>query len=924
MTTMSAASWASPFRAGFVLQKLICTFILGHLVEMNLTLSAHHKCIFTLIKQCHTSFVARNICSGINLHKNAVGKVEDSLKPPKTVRVVVCGGGVTGSSVIYHLSQLGWTDVVLIEQGKIGGGSTRHAAGLLGQLKQSTTESRICQNSVKLYKELEEKGFETGWKQCGSLLLARTKDRFMSLRRLKSTAGVVNIDCDLVSPEEIKKLCPLIRTDDLQGGLYVPADGVGDPVKTCKILIQEATGKGIKVIENCTINRVITRNSTVIGVDTNKGMITCDYFVNCGGFWARNIGRKSNPPVKVPLHPCEHYYLHTRTMDGLDPMMPVVRDYDGHIYFREHKGALLAGGFEPTAKPIYHESVPGILDTDLQEDWDHFYILLEQMLHRIPDLGDAVVEKLNNNPECFTPDCKWIVGEAPELKNYFVATGMKTIGIVAAGGVGKITAEWIVNGQPSMDVWQLDIQRFLGLHNNKKFLKDRMREVPGLHYKLNYPFGEFETGRNLRMSPIYPRLRAAGAVFCQTMGYERPAYFDSGTGGDVTVWNEPCIAVTKTFGKPPWFENMKSEYLACRERVGLLDYSSFTKIIIKSNGKEAVELLQYLCSNDVDIPVGSIIHTGMQNSLGGYENDCSLARLAENEFFIMAPTIQQTRCMTWIKRHIHHDASITLTDVTSFYTAICIMGPLSQSLLADVTEIDTSRSHFPFFTFKELNVCLASGIRVMNLTHTGELGWVLYVPTEHALHIYDGLLNAGQKYGLKLIGYYAMRTLRIERFYAFWGQDLDTTTTPIECGRAFRVKFNYKGDFIGKEALIQQRKEGVKRKYIQLLLDDHDINNDPWPWGREPIYRNGKIAGMTSTTCYGLTLEKQVCLGYVECIDEAGIRQLVSNDYVIKGNYEVEIAGRKFSAKANLHSPQLPTVGMVESLSQDRYEATQQ
>lgn len=469
---------------------------------------------------------------------------------------------------------------------------------------------------------------------------------------------------------------------------------------------------------------------------------------------------------------------------------------------------------------------------------------------------------------------------------------------------------------------QLDIKRFLGLHNNKRFLRDRVREIPGFHYKMNYPHPEFQMGRNLRMSPMYPRLRAAGAVFGQTMGYERPAWFDPETEESSTDWNKPRIAYTDTFGKPPWFENMKQEYLACREGVGLLDYSSFTKLDLKSKGTEVLDLLQYLCSNDVDVPVGSLIHTGMQNRKGGYENDCSLARISSNHYMMIAPTIQQRRCTSWIQQHLQPGKDVEVTDVTSLYSAICVMGPLSRNLLAEVTDSDMSAENFPFFTFKDLNVCLASGIRVMNLTHTGEVGWVLYVPTEHALHIYDGLIAAGAKYNIKHVGYYAMRSLRIERFYAFWGQDLDTTTTPLECGREFRVKFDKKINFIGKEALLEQRENGVKRKYVQLLIDNHDIDNDTWPWGREPIYRDGKIAGITTTTCYGFTNGKPVCLGYIQHLDDHGIPQHVSNEYILKGSYEVEVADKMFPAKVNLHSPILQTIAS-EAAAHELYRATQ-
>lgn len=431
---------------------------------------------------------------------------------------------------------------------------------------------------------------------------------------------------------------------------------------------------------------------------------------------------------------------------------------------------------------------------------------------------------------------------------------------------------------------------------------------PGMHYGLPYPFHEFSTGRLLRMSPIFPALQSQGAVFGQTMGYERPNYFDK------QALNDPenlsfRISDTKTFGKPHWFDFVSVEYDACREKVGLADYSSFTKMDLWSKNEEVVDCLQYLCSNDVDVPIGSIIHTGMQNHHGGYENDCSLVRLATNHYMMIAPTIQQTRCKSWILKHLR-GARVNVSDVTSMYTALCVLGPFSRSLLAELTDTDLSPKNFPFFTFKELDVGLANGIRAMNLTHTGELGYVLYIPNEFALHVYSKLWEAGQKYGIQHAGHYATRTLRIEKFYAYWGQDLDTFTTPLECGRSWRVKFNVSPytiekwdftvegiylqkniDFIGRDALIKQRENGVRRMYVQLLLNDHDPDIDLWSWGDEPIYRNGLYCGQTTTTGYGYTFKKQVCLGFVKNIDKKGVSQRVTNEYILSGDYEVEIAG---------------------------------
>ncbi|XP_050517976.1 pyruvate dehydrogenase phosphatase regulatory subunit, mitochondrial [Diabrotica virgifera virgifera] len=843
-------------------------------------------------------------------------------KFPNEAQVVVCGGGVMGASVAYHLAKLGWgKDTVVIEQSRIGGGTTWHSSGLIGVFKPSLAQVQLTKSSVALYKELEQQGLSTGWKQCGSLNLARSRDRMTVFRRMKAQSVSWDIDCELLTPEQCKDKWPLLNTEDILGGLWIPGDGVGDPYETCLSMMAQAKNMGVKVFENCAIKKIHHTNQKVSSVETDLGHIKCDYFVNCAGFWARGIGRLSEPVVKVPLHAVEHYFLHTKPIPALDPMLPVLRDLDGHVYLRENRGRLLAGGFEPVAKPAYEDGrIPASSkERQLPEDWDHFHVLLEQLLKRVPYLGTVVLDRLCNGPEAFSPDCKWIVGEAPEIRNYLIAAGMKTVGIAAAGGVGKATAEIIVNGDTEFDMYEIEVSRFLGLHNNRKFLRDRVKEVPGLHYGLIYPFHEFETGRNLRMSPVYPKFREIGAVFGQVMGYERPTWFNAEQARVDDGQDSPFrVAHTKTFAKPPWFEFVSKEYEACRERIGISDYSSFTKVDLWSKGDEVVDALQFVCSNDVDVPIGSIIHTGMQNRHGGYENDCSLARISENHYMMIAPTIQQTRCKVWLQKHL--PPTVTISDVTSMFTALCIMGPFTRQLLSELTDTDLNPRNFPFFTFKMLDVGLANGIRTMNLTHTGELGYVLYIPNEFALHVYTSLMEAGEKYGITPAGYYATRALRVEKFYAFWGQDLDTTTTPLECGRVWRVKFDKKVDFIGRDALLRQREEGVKRMYLQLLLEDHDSETDLWPWGGEPIYRNGKYVGMTTTTGYGYTFKKQVCLGFVHNFDEKGEKQKVTNDYVTSGHFEVDVAGIRYQAKANLHSPILPT--KHPDKERDAYQAT--
>ncbi|CAG9136949.1 unnamed protein product [Plutella xylostella] len=841
---------------------------------------------------------------------------------PSTAKVVICGGGVMGASVAYHLAKRGWGGkTILIEKEKVGGGSRWHSSGLVGVFKPSVAQVRLAQSSIRLFQDLEEKGRPTGWKQCGSLLLARTRDRMTVYRRMKSQSVSWGIDCDLVTPKGCQEIWPMLNVEDIVGGLWIPGDGVGDPHLICMSLIREALQNGVGVMEDCSVTGVLSKNDRVCGVETTHGPIECEYFVNCAGFWARQVGQLARPKVKVPLLPCEHYYLHTKPIDNLDPMTPVVRDPDGYIYLRERDGCILAGGFEPVAKPVYEEEILSQASRCVGEDWDQFHVLLQELLKRVPSLSQATLHRLCNGLEAFSPDCKWIVGESPEMFNYHVAAGMKTVGISAAGGVAEATVDGIVDGYTKYDMHELGINRFLGLHNNKRFLRDRVREVPGVHYGMPYPFPEFETGRNLRMSPIYPTLRDNGAVFGQVMGYERPAWFEPlDPEASSEQPREFKIAYTKSFGKPPWFEEARREYWACREAVGLADYSSFTKIDLQSQGLEVVDLLQYLCSNDVDVPAGSIIHTGMQNERGGYENDCSLARIAPNHYMMIAPTIQQTRCKVWIKKHLPANGSVTMSDVTSMYTAICIMGPFTRNLLSELTDTDLSPSNFPFFTFKEIDVGLANGIRAMNLTHTGELGYVLYIPNEFALHVYHRLMQVGSKYDITHVGYYASRTLRVEKFFAFWGQDLDTMTTPLECGRTWRVKFDKDIPFIGREALLKQRQDGVLRQYVQLVLTDHDHELDLWSWGNEPIYRDGNYCGQTTTTAYGFTFKKQVCLGFVQNFDENGVAQPVNNEYILGGHYEIDIAGIRYSAKINLHSPNLPT--KYPDKERDVYQAT--
>ncbi|CAH1780294.1 unnamed protein product [Owenia fusiformis] len=839
---------------------------------------------------------------------------------PSQARVVICGGGVIGSSIAYHLAERGWKDIVLLEQGKLTCGTTWHAAGLVGRLKSSSVETNIVKYSAALYKKLEDEGYPTGWKECGSLTVARTKDRMLSYRKAIAKAKVMDIEIHELSPNEVSEKSSLVRTDDIVGGMWIPGDAATSAPDVAIAMATAAKDKGAKIIEGCAVEKVLTKNNNISGVETNLGTIQCEYFVNCAGQWARSLGKKSNPRVRVPLHSTEHYYLVTKPF-GVDRMTPVIRDHDGYTYFREWSGGIMAGGFEPVAKPVFHNGIPDKFEFgQLPEDWDHFQVLLEQILHRIPSIQTAEIRQLFNGPESFTPDCKYILGEAPEINNYFVAAGMTSIGIASAGGVGRHMAEWIIDGSPSVDLWSVDIRRFVDLHNNKKYLRDRVRETLGASfYRIpNLPFYDFKTARNVRVTPVFPRTQAAGAVFQEVVGFERALYFprfhthwitDDPDQDAISHINPPG-----TFGKPAYFDIVRSEYWACREGVCLIDMSSFTKLELKSAGREVVDFLQYVCSNDIDKPVGSVIHTGMQNTQGGYENDVSLLRTHENSYFLICSTSQQTRSQHWLRKHLPADGSVQIGDVTSMYTAINVIGPKAEELLSNLTDTNMSKQDFSSMNCKIISVGHASGIRAMRLTHSGEDGWILYIPSEYALHVYDTLMAAGKDYGIRNAGYFALRCLRIEKFFAYWGQELSPYTTPLECSREFRVRLD-KPDFIGKAALEQQHKDGITKKLVQFLVEGHNLDNDPWPFQGEPIYRNGHYCGTVTSSGYGYTLEKLICLGFVHSYNqETKKEELITNDFIMRdAKFEIDIAGKRYPLKANIYPPTLPaaTTGNV-------------
>ncbi|XP_062860566.1 pyruvate dehydrogenase phosphatase regulatory subunit, mitochondrial isoform X2 [Trichomycterus rosablanca] len=573
----------------------------------------------------------------------------------------------------------------------------------------------------------------------------------------------------------------------------------------------------------------------------------------------------------------------------------VLMDMDGRIYVRDWQGGILSGGFEKNPKPIFTEGRNQLEIQNMQEDWDHFEPMLSALLRRMPGLDSCEIHQLVNCPESFTPDMRCLMGETPGVHGYFVLAGMNSSGLSFAGGAGKYLAEWMTYGYPSANVWPLDIKRFGNLQSSRTFLRHRVMEVMPLLYELKVPRWDFQTGRQLRTSPLYDRLDTQGARWMEKHGFERAKYFVP-IGKDLLALDQ-----SKTFYKPDWFDIVGAEVKCCKEAVCVIDMSSFTKFELTSTGDQALELLQRLCSNDLDVPVGHIVHTGMLNERGGYENDCSVVRLSKNSFFIISPTDQQVHCWSWIKRHMPNDPQLYLEDVSWKYTALNLIGPRAMDVLSELSYVSMTPEHFPSLFCKEMSVGYANGIRVMSMTHTGEPGFMLYIPIEYALHVYNEVMSVGQKYGIRNAGYYALRSLRIEKFFAFWGQDLDSFTTPLECGREFRVKFDKNTDFLGREALLQQRQQGVTRRFIMLVLEEHDAELDLWPWWGEAIYRNGELVGVTTSSAYSYTLERHVCLGFVSSHGPDGTANIITADFINRGDYKVDIAGQKYPAKAKLY-----------------------
>jgi 4-methylaminobutanoate oxidase (formaldehyde-forming) len=851
------------------------------------------------------------------------------------VKVVIVGGGIVGCSLAYHLTKLGWKDVVLVEQNRLAGGTTWHAAGLVGRLRTSNSLTRINKYSAELYANLaRETGHSVGWKQVGSLIVAKSENRMIQLRRTAAMSEWFGVEVQLINPKAAQEKWPLLRIDDVLGAAWLPHDGKVIPKEVTLALAKGARSRGASVIENARVLEVLCRGGRAVGVRVqptedgagpdsgshpasrptgDKGApsttlresvtIKAEYVVLAGGMWTRELGLRCG--VTIPLYPVEHHYVVTEPIQGAFDELPVGRDPDLCLYFRGEGNAVMLGAFQAESKPWSVQRVPDRFSFQLLEpDWEKFSEPLRNGKWRIPALESCRFEKFVNGPESFTPDNNFILGEAPELKNLFVAAGFNSVGIASAGGAGKYLAEWIVEGQPTMDLWSVDVRRFGPWANNREFLRARVVEVLGLHYQPAWPNREYETARGIRKTPLHDRLAARGACFGVKNGWERPNWFASqnakperrqAEGGSEDAVSAALLATRPeaqySFGRQNWFANHAAEHRATREGVAVFDQSGFSKYLVQ--GRDAAGLLQRVCGNDVDVPVGRTVYTGLFNERGGFESDLTVVRTALDEFYLISGTAQTWHDLDWIRRQIRPEEHAEAMDVTNCHGVLGVMGPKSRELLRRVTDAELTNEAFPFGTAQIIGAGQAT-VRAVRITYVGELGWELHVPMDQLALAYDALMSAGGDLGVVDAGHYAINSLRLEKAYRAWGAELSPDDTPLEAGLSFAI--DWAKAFIGREALIKQKTKGILRRLVTLVVD----NPEPVLWGSELIYRDGKPVGYTTSGSYGHTVGGAVGMGYVN--SQSPIR----DEFIRSGRYEINVNGERYPAKVHLRAPYDP------------------
>ena len=762
-------------------------------------------------------------------------------------KAVIIGGGVAGCSIAYHLTLMGWRDIVLVEKGELTGGATFHAAGLIGQLRGSHNRTRMIMYGVDLYGRIgAETGVDPDWRQVGSLRLASSPARLEELRRQAAVAKASGLEVEVLGPREAMKLFPIMSDRDLVGALYIPGDGRIDPSNLTYAFARGARNRGCETHTRTEVVDITTRNGRVESVVTDRGTIRTPVVVCAAGIWSWYIGRKVG--VTIPIIPVEHQYLVTVPFEGVPRDLPVMRDPDLLVYFREEVGGLVVGGYEHNTVPWALDGIPrDFTHRLLAPNWDRFEPLARNAARRIPALNEVGIRKLINGPDGFSPDGEFILGEAPGVRGFFVAAGSP--GIAAGGGVGKVVAEWIVEGRPSLDLWRADIRRFGPQYADRSYAADRAVEVYARNYFVHHPFEEPETVRGARISPVHPRLRELGAVLGEKFGWERPNWFAS------NAQNDPPAYTPQGWARHNWSPAIAVEHAATREAAGLFDFTSFGKYELEGPG--TLRLLQWLTDNEMDKPPGAVTYTQMLNDRGGVECDLTVTRLGPDRFAITTGSAFGVHDTGWIRRHLPDDGTVTIHDVTDAFACIGLWGPRARQILEVVTEDDVGNAAFPYLTCRIITIAGAP-VRAQRLTYVGELGWELYVPADAGLRVWDALWDAGRPRGLRPAGYRAVESLRLEKGYRYWSTDVTSEHTPYEAGLGFCVKLD-KGEFQGREALLRQRAEGVGRKLCCLVVAD----GTAVAVGNEPVIHEGKVIAQVTSGGYGFTVQESIAYAYL-------------------------------------------------------------
>jgi len=811
---------------------------------------------------------------------------------PVQAEIVVIGGGIIGCSTAYHLAKEGAKDVIVLEGGQLTNGSTWHAAGLVGQLRTSANITQLLKNSVDLYKILEaETGLATGWKMNGGLRLACSKDRWTEVQRQATTARSFDLPMELLTPQEAKDLWPLMDVSDVVGAALLPTDGQVNPADITQSLAKGARMGGVKFHQQTRVTGIQVHNGNVVSVTTAQGEIKCEKVVNCCGIWAREVGLMAG--VNVPLQAVEHQYMVTKELEGaaVPRDLPTLRDPDRLIYFKEEVGGLIMGGYEPNPIVWARNGIPeSFYFSLLNDNWEQFEQLMEQAMIRVPALETAGIQMLTNGPEAFTPDGNFILGEAPEVRNFFVGAGFNAFGIAAGGGAGKALAEWLLAGEPPMDLWPVDIRRFSQVHHDDKFVCQRTLEAYSKHYTMSWPHEEYKSGRPILTSLLYQTLKDQGACFGSKNGWERPNWF----APDGTIAEDEY-----SYGRQNWFDAVGEEHRATRDSVAVFDQSSFAKLVVK--GADAEQALSWICANDVAKPVGSLIYTQLLNDNGCIECDLTVGRVAADEYYLVTGTGFRTHDFSWISRNIPQNLEVQLSDITEDWTTLSLMGPDSREVLGQITDADLGNVEFPFGTLQPVRIA-GHDVRALRVTFVGELGWELHMPRSAGADVYNAIMDTGRPFGIRNAGYRAIESLRLEKGYRVWSSDLTADSTPMEAGLGWAVKLSSDIPFKGKEALKNVQQQPLKKRLVSFTVKDPEVIL----LGRETVYRDGERVGYLTSGGWGYTVETNIGNGYVR---NAGG---VDADFLKSGSYELEIARERVPCEIQLGPLYDPAMARVK------------